>query len=67
MTKQSVVHFVIEAAGLDSFVITVNGGGISGLGAEERQASWARSPTCKGARSGPFACRRRKFFPAMSG
>jgi SAM-dependent methyltransferase len=40
----------------------VNGGGISGLGAEERQASWARSPICKGARSGPFAYRRRKFF-----
>jgi hypothetical protein len=33
MTKQSVMHFVIESARLDSFVITVNGGGISGLGA----------------------------------
>jgi transposase len=36
-------------------------------GAEQNPASWARSPTSKGARSGPFACRRRKFSWAMSG
>src|SRR5208283_1976104 len=36
-------------------------------GAEQKPASWARSPTCKGARSGPFACRRRKFFVGYAG
>ena len=32
------------------------------LGRSKTRPVWARSPTCKGARSGPFACRRRKFF-----
>ena len=36
------------------------------IGAEKNQASWSRSPTCKGARSGPFACRRRNNSLATS-
>ena len=49
------LHIGIDA---DSGVSTAErNSGCSGGGVEEPRPSGARTPTCKGARSGPFACR----------
>jgi len=42
---------------------SVNGGEILGQRGGAKAGQWREdAPTCKGARSGPFACRRRKLF-----
>ena len=50
-----------------SRVWIVNGGAKVGQRGGVKAGQWREdAPTCKGARSGPFACRRRKIVPELT-
>jgi hypothetical protein len=52
-----------ELSGLCEIAGDVNGGAKTGQRGGVKVGQWREdAPTCKGARSGPFACRRRKLL-----